>query len=120
VRKCGVDSFFDPLDHVTTSQVLECDLLSPRCRSGRILGNSVLDLSDRPIRDRINRLPARAIVLILTLIATIFRYSKLQELAGRVELELQNRGLKPHSRIDVQGFIWASIGIEDGKYGKSE
>ncbi len=47
-------------------------------------------------------------------------YSKLQELADRVEVELQNRGLKPHSRIDVQGFIWASIGIEDGKYGKSE
>jgi hypothetical protein len=47
-------------------------------------------------------------------------YSKLQELADRVDVELQNRGLKPHSRIDVQGFIWASIGIEDGKYGKSE
>jgi len=44
-------------------------------------------------------------------------YSKLQELADRVEVELQNRGLKPHSRIDVQGFIWASIGIEEGKYG---
>ncbi len=47
-------------------------------------------------------------------------YSKLQELADRVELELKNRGLKPHSRIDVQGFIWASIEIEDGKYGKDE
>jgi hypothetical protein len=47
-------------------------------------------------------------------------YSKLQELADRVEVELQNRGLKPHSRIDVQGFIWASIGIEDGKYGNAE
>jgi hypothetical protein len=47
-------------------------------------------------------------------------YSKLQELADRVELELQNRGLKPHSRIDVQGFIWASIWIEEGKYGNSE
>jgi len=45
-------------------------------------------------------------------------YSKLQELADRVELELQNRGLKSHSRIDVQGFIWASIEIEEGKYGK--
>jgi hypothetical protein len=44
-------------------------------------------------------------------------YSKLQELADRVELELQNRGLNPHSRIDVQGFIWASIEIEEGKYG---
>jgi hypothetical protein len=43
-------------------------------------------------------------------------YSKLQELADRVEMELQNRGLKPHSRIDVQGFIWAAIRIEDGKY----
>jgi hypothetical protein len=47
-------------------------------------------------------------------------YSKLQELADRVELELQNRGLKPHSRIDVQGFIWAAIGIEDDKYGNTE
>jgi len=45
-------------------------------------------------------------------------YSKLQELADRVYLELQNRGLKPHSRIDVQGFIWAAIGIEDDKYGE--
>lgn len=44
-------------------------------------------------------------------------YSKLQELADRVELELWNRGLKPNSRIDVQGFIWASLGIEDGTYG---
>jgi hypothetical protein len=39
-------------------------------------------------------------------------YSKLQELADRVELELRNRGLNPHSRIDVQGFIWASVEIE--------
>jgi hypothetical protein len=45
-------------------------------------------------------------------------YSKLQELADRVYLELQNRGLKPHSRIDVQGFIWAAIAIEDDKYGE--
>jgi hypothetical protein len=43
-------------------------------------------------------------------------YSKLQELADRVEQELQNRGLRPRSRIDVQGFIWASIGIEQGTY----
>jgi hypothetical protein len=43
-------------------------------------------------------------------------YSKLQELADRVELELKNRKLIPHSRIDVQGFIWASIQIEEGKY----
>jgi hypothetical protein len=42
-------------------------------------------------------------------------YSKLQELADRVELELRNRGLNPHSRMDVQGFIWASIRIEEGK-----
>ena len=47
-------------------------------------------------------------------------YSKLQELADRVELELHNCGLNPHSRIDVQGFIWASIWIEEGKYGNSE
>jgi hypothetical protein len=47
-------------------------------------------------------------------------YSKLQELADRVELELRNRGLTPHSQIDVQGFIWASIEIEDGKYGKTD
>jgi hypothetical protein len=47
-------------------------------------------------------------------------YCKLQELAERVELELQNRKLVPHSRIDVQGFIWASIGIEEGNYGKTE
>ena len=42
-------------------------------------------------------------------------YSKLQDLADRVELELQNRGLKPHSRVDVQGFIWTSIRIAEGK-----
>jgi len=47
-------------------------------------------------------------------------YSKLQELSDRVELELHSRGLKPHSRIDVQGFIWASIWIEEGKHGNSE
>jgi hypothetical protein len=47
-----------------------------------------------------------------------FTYSKLQELANRVDSELQNRGLKPRSGIDVQGFIWASIQIEAGKYGK--
>jgi len=37
-----------------------------------------------------------------------------------VELELHNRGLTPRSRIDVQGFIWTSIQIEEGKYGKGE
>jgi hypothetical protein len=47
-------------------------------------------------------------------------YSKVQVLADRVELELHNRGLKPRSRIDVQGFIWTSIQIEEGKYGKSK
>src|SRR5450759_764805 len=45
-------------------------------------------------------------------------YSKLQELADRVEKELRNRGLETDSRIDVQGFIWASIKIADGTYGK--
>jgi hypothetical protein len=54
-------------------------------------------------------------------------FSKLQEFADRVEqeladcvvkLKLQNRGLKPRSRIDVQGFIWASIKIADGTYGE--
>ena len=46
-------------------------------------------------------------------------YSKLQELADRVDSELRQRKLKklePHSRIDVQGFIWASIKIEAGEY----
>lgn len=47
-------------------------------------------------------------------------YSKLQELADRVDVELRNRGLKPRSRIDVQGFIWASIWIEEGKYAKTK
>jgi hypothetical protein len=47
-------------------------------------------------------------------------YCQLQELADRVELELRNQGLNPHSRIDVQGFIWASIGIEDGKHGSTD
>jgi hypothetical protein len=42
-------------------------------------------------------------------------YTKLQEMADRVESELRNRGLTPHSRMDVQGFIWASIRIEEGK-----
>lgn len=43
-------------------------------------------------------------------------YIKLQELADRVESELQKRGLHPRSRIDVQGFIWAAIRIEAGIY----
>jgi len=46
-------------------------------------------------------------------------YSKLQKLADRVDVELRNRKLTPHSRIDVQGFIWASIEIEEGNYGKT-
>jgi len=46
-------------------------------------------------------------------------YLKLQELADRVDSELRSRGLIPQSRIDVQGFIWASIWIEEGKYGKT-
>jgi len=47
-----------------------------------------------------------------------FTYSKLQELASRVDSELRVRGLIPRSMVDVQGFIWSSIQIEDGKYGK--
>lgn len=47
-------------------------------------------------------------------------YVKLQELANRVDLELRNRNLNPRSRVDVQGFIWTSIQIEEGKYGKSD
>jgi hypothetical protein len=43
-------------------------------------------------------------------------YLKLQELADRVESELQSRGLIPHSRLDVQGFIWSSLAIESGNY----
>jgi hypothetical protein len=45
-------------------------------------------------------------------------YFKLQELADCVEKELRNRGLETDSRIDVQGFVWASIKIADGRYGK--
>jgi hypothetical protein len=41
-------------------------------------------------------------------------------LADRVDVELRNRGLNPRSRIDMQGFIWASIQIEEGKYGKGK
>jgi len=32
--------------------------------------------------------------------------------------ELRVRGLIPRSMVDVQAFIWSSIQIEDGKYGK--
>jgi hypothetical protein len=45
-------------------------------------------------------------------------YSKLQELAGRVDSELRSRGLNPRSLVDVQGFIWTAIQIEEGNYGK--
>ena len=45
-------------------------------------------------------------------------YFKLQELAKRVKSELQERGQKPRSGIDVQGFIWASIKIAHDTYGK--
>jgi hypothetical protein len=47
-------------------------------------------------------------------------YCKMQELAKRVDRELRARGLNPSSGIDVQGFIWSSIRIEEGKYGKNE
>jgi len=47
-------------------------------------------------------------------------YCKLQELAVRVRNELVAHGLKPRSGIDVQGFIWAAIRIEEGKYGRAE
>lgn len=43
-------------------------------------------------------------------------YARLQELSDRVDLELRKRGLVPHSRMDVQGFIWTSMSIEEGKY----
>jgi hypothetical protein len=46
-------------------------------------------------------------------------YLKLQELANRVDLELRNRNLSPRSGIDVQGFVWTSIQIEEGQYGKT-
>ena len=44
-------------------------------------------------------------------------YSNLRELAAKVEAELQSRGLSPRSRMDVQSFIWASLQMEEGKYG---
>ncbi len=47
-------------------------------------------------------------------------YCKLQELAVRVREELIGHALKPHSGIDIQGFIWAAIRIEEGKYGRAE
>jgi hypothetical protein len=47
-------------------------------------------------------------------------YSKLQELSGKVKDELQRRGQVPRSGIDIQGFIWSSFQIEEGKYGRAE
>src|SRR5581483_513699 len=44
-------------------------------------------------------------------------YSKLRDVAARVEAELQSRNLNPHSRMDVQSFIWAALQMEEGKYG---
>lgn len=43
-------------------------------------------------------------------------YSKLQELAARLDTELRNRNLCPASGMDIQGFIWTSVQIADGKY----
>jgi len=43
-------------------------------------------------------------------------YSKLQELATCIKDELEKRGLHPN-RMDVQGFIWASIKIAEDTYG---
>ena len=47
-------------------------------------------------------------------------YSKLRDLAAKVESELRSRGLSPQSRMDVQGFIWSALQMEDGKYGGSK
>jgi hypothetical protein len=47
-------------------------------------------------------------------------YSKLQDLAGHLKDVLRLRGLKPESGIDVQGFIWASILIEEDRYGNGK
>lgn len=43
-------------------------------------------------------------------------YLKLQELAAHLTDVLRDRKLKPQSGIDVQGFIWAAVKIEEGKY----
>jgi hypothetical protein len=47
-------------------------------------------------------------------------YKKLQELAGHLKDLLRHRGLEPQSGIDVQGFIWAAVKIEEGSYGSSQ
>lgn len=44
-------------------------------------------------------------------------FCKLQELGSRIRDELTIRGHRPHSGIDVQGFIWTAIKIEKGEYG---
>ncbi len=44
-------------------------------------------------------------------------YSKLQEMSDKLGVELEKRGLRPKSGLDIQGFIWTSIKIEEGKYG---
>ncbi|MCU1310489.1 MAG: hypothetical protein JWO20_1614 [Candidatus Angelobacter sp.] len=43
-------------------------------------------------------------------------YCKLQELSEKVMAELKNRGLTPRSGMDVQGFIWSAIRINQDKY----
>jgi len=43
-------------------------------------------------------------------------YSKLQQVSSKVAELLKENGLQPRSGLDVQGFIWSSIQIEDGKY----
>lgn len=53
-------------------------------------------------------------------VPTWLTYCKLQELAAHVDTELRARGLRPRSGIDIQGFIWSSIRIDEGKYGKEE
>jgi hypothetical protein len=45
-------------------------------------------------------------------------YLQLRELATAVDLELRSRNLNSHSGIDVQGFIWTSIQIEQSRYGR--
>ena len=66
------------------------------------------DTKGRNIAGCISLAASSAVSLMVKAEPNWLTYSKLQELAERVELELQNRGLKPHSRIDVQEFIWTS------------
>lgn len=46
-------------------------------------------------------------------------YLKLQELGDVVAKRLRDRGQHPQNGMDVQGFIWSSIRIDEGKYEKS-